>query len=136
MLPFLLLFPRNLEHSLSWVVDIGASWHYSCVVSDFIGLTLRDDLDDTISGISCPIRGVGNILVTIVDSVSDYVSFTLLDVLYILDLAQRFGRAYLRILSVRLAVGVSLNYTFTTTNDFISHPSGLTVDLVRHHSLT
>ena len=36
---------------------------------------------------------------------------------------------------MHLAVNVGLNCTFIVTNDFISHPSGLVVDLVRHHGL-
>ena len=31
---------------------------------------------------------------------------------------------------------VGLKFTFTATNDFISHPSGLNIDLVRHNDLT
>ena len=37
---------------------------------------------------------------------------------------------------MRLAFNASFNCTFTTANDFISHPSDLVVDLVRHNGFT
>ena len=121
--------------SLLWVVDSGASRHYSSIASDFIDLIPRDDLG-VVSGIDCPIRGLGNISVSTVNSSGEPVAFTLLDVLYVPDLAQRSNGNYLRLLSVRLAVAAGFCCNFTGARDYLSHSSGLTLDLVRHQGLT
>ncbi len=62
--------------------------------------------------------------------------FTLIDALYVLDLVQRSGGTYLLLLNVRLAFDFGLNFTFTSSRDFINHPFGLNVTIARHSGLT
>jgi len=85
--------------SLFLVVDSGAIRHYSFIASDFVDINLRDDLG-RVTGIDCPIHIVGSVPVVTVNSTGKPTLFTLVEVLYVPDLAQRSGGQYLRLLSV------------------------------------
>ena len=61
--------------------------HYSSIASNFINLTLRDEID-ILAGRDCPINGLEKLSVSTIDFSSEPVSFTLLDVFYVLNLAQ------------------------------------------------
>jgi hypothetical protein len=121
--------------SFLWVADIGATRPYSSIAFDIVDLNLCDDLG-LVTGIDCPIHGAGSVPVVTVNSTGKPTPFTLVEVLYVPDLAQRSCGQYLRLLNVRLAAEAGLNCTFTVARDFLSHPSGLAIDLVRRYGLT
>jgi hypothetical protein len=124
----------DLDHSLLWVINNGASRHYSSIASDFNDVTLRNDFGG-VFGIACYIRGIGTVPFATVDSSGNPLSFSLLDVLYVPDFEHRSAGNYLRLLSVGLAVATGLKCNFTASRDFFNHSYGLHVDLVRHNGL-
>jgi hypothetical protein len=99
------------------------------VITPLLPLTSPPSLFD------CPIRGVSSIFVTTVDSFGAPLSFTLLNALYIPYLVERSKGTYLRLLIIRMAADAGLNFTFSSSKDYISYPPGLTIDLVRLHNL-
>ncbi len=95
----------NLWHSrqrINWVVDSGASRHFSTVSLDFSSLTLNDKLG-TVSGIDCKIEGSGRISFFVFDQKGKQIHMNLKDVLYVPSLSIRSGGSYLRLMIVRLA---------------------------------
>jgi len=87
---------------LTWVVDSGASRHFSVVASDFTSLKLDDQLR-TVSGINFKIEGSGGIPFYVHGMLGKRVHMILHNVLYVLSLESRSGGSYLRLVSVRLA---------------------------------
>jgi len=84
-------------------------------------LNLRDDLG-IVTGIDCPIHGVGSFPIVTVNSTGKPTPFTLVEVLYVPDLAQRSGGQYLRLLIARLAAEAGLNCTFTNARARLLQP--------------
>ncbi len=87
----------------TWVVDSGASRHFSAVASEFTSMKLDVQLG-TVSGFNCKIEGSGGILFYVHGRVGKPVHMILSNVLYVPSLASRSGGSYLRLMSVRLAV--------------------------------
>jgi len=87
----------------TWVVDNGASRHFSVVASDFTSLKLEDQLG-TLSGIDCKIEGSGGISFYVHGRVGKPIHIITNNVLYVPSLANRSCGFYLRLMSVRLAV--------------------------------
>jgi len=102
---------NDASNPFLWVVDSGASRHYSCVLFDFTNFVHRDDLG-TVSGINCPILGTSNIPVSTVDRHGDPIHFTLLNVLYVPSLSERFCGVFLRFFCVRIATDADFIFTF------------------------
>ena len=73
--------------STMWVVDGGASAHFSVVREDFITLDLEDF--GTVSGISVRVRGRGTYQLTLIDPTGKKCIVTLDKVLFVPDLALR-----------------------------------------------
>ena len=99
---------------LRCVVDNGASPHCPAISSDFLDLTLLDDLGRVFTGIDCLIRGVGTVSITTINSSGKPTGLTLLNLLYVSDLPQRSGGNYLRLLNVRLGVSFGFHCTFSS----------------------
>ena len=85
--------PSTDMHSNLWVVDSGASLHFSAVREDFITLSPSDS--GTVSGISVRLRGRGSCKLALVDSAGRTCTVTLNGVVYGLALALRSNRNYL-----------------------------------------
>jgi hypothetical protein len=88
-------------YSYVWVVDNGASAHFSVVREDFITLDLEDS--GTVSGISVRVRGRGTCRLTLIDLACRKCIVTLDKVLFVPDLALRSNGQYRRLLSVPVA---------------------------------
>jgi hypothetical protein len=65
-----------------WVVDSGASRHFSAGLSDFSSITMNDKLGP-VSGIDCKIEGSGSIPFFVHDRQGKHVQMNLKDVLYV-----------------------------------------------------
>jgi hypothetical protein len=91
------------DRGLTWVVDSGASRHFSAVASDFTSLKLDDQMG-TVSGIDCKIEGSGGISFYVHGKDGKPVHMILNNVLYVPSLENRSGGSYLRLTSVRLVV--------------------------------
>jgi hypothetical protein len=118
-----------------WVVDNGASRHFSAVSTDFSSLTLDDELGK-VSGINCKIEGSGSISFIVHDRRGKEVHMNLKDVLYVPILSNRSSGSYLRLMSVRLAVNAGYRFIFSKDSDLLEHNDGTKIDLIRSGGLT
>jgi hypothetical protein len=119
------LLVHDVASSILWVVDSGASSHYSFVLSNFIDYESRDELG-IVFGINSRSLGIDNIFVsTVIDSNDGPANFTLLNALYVLDLSQRSVGAYLHLLGVRLVADAGFDFTFSANSDSLRHTIGL-----------
>jgi hypothetical protein len=107
-------------HSTLWVVDSGASSHFSVVREYFITLSLLDS--GTLYGISVRVRGYGTCKPTLVDTLGRRCTVTLNGVFYVPDLALRANGNYLRLLSVTVATNRGCRFEFTLTCDILWTP--------------
>ena len=94
---------------LTWVVDSGASRHFSAVASDFTSLKLDAQLGK-VSGINYKIEGSGCISFFVHCRLGKPIHMNLINVLFVPSLASRSGGSYLRLMSVRLAVHAGYTY--------------------------
>ena len=81
--------------STVWVVDSGASAHFSDVREDFITLDLVDS--GIVAGISVRVRGHGTCQLTLIDPTSRKCIITLDKVLFVPSLALRSNGNYHRL---------------------------------------
>ena len=84
------------------MVDSGARRHFSANASDFTDL-MPTSSDHHVSGIDNKIKGVGNIVLSVLDNNGLCVKINLENVLYVHGLATKSNGHYLRLLSVNLA---------------------------------
>ena len=117
---------------LSWVVDSGASRHFSAVKSDFIDLDLRDM--GNVSGIDCEAKGIGTIATTIVDTNGVPRRVTFRDVLYVLGLEHRSRGGYQRLMSVPRGTENDCLFKFAKSGDTLTY-DGADYSLIRKHGL-
>jgi hypothetical protein len=68
----------TVDSGPKWVVDSGASRHFSAVLSDFSSITVNDKLG-TVSGIDCKIEGSGSISFIVHDRRGKHVQMNLTD---------------------------------------------------------
>jgi hypothetical protein len=118
-----------------WVVDTGASRHFSAVLSDFSSQTMNDKLG-TVSGIDFKIEGSGSISFFVHDRQGKHVQINLKDVLYVPNLSKRSGGSYLRLMSVRLTINEGYKLIFSKNSDILEHNDGIMIDLVRSGGLS
>jgi hypothetical protein len=105
-----------------WVVDSGASAHFSAVREDFISLDLEDS--GTVSGISVRVRGRGTCRLTLIDNTGRKCIVTLHKVLFVPDLAHKSNGQYCRLLSVPVATNRGCKFEFTKSGDKLWTPEG------------
>ena len=94
-----------------WVLDSGASAHFSDVREDFITLDLEDS--ETVSRISVHVRGRGTCQLTLIDPTGKKCIVTVDKVLFALDLALISNGQYRRLLSVPIATKRGCKFEFT-----------------------
>jgi hypothetical protein len=106
--------------SAVWVVDSGASAHFSVVREDFI----TPDLEDSgiVSGICVRVRGHETCQLTIIDHTGKRCIVTLDKVLFVPDLALRSNGQYHRLLSVPVATNRGCKFEFTRSGDKLWTP--------------
>ena len=120
---------------ITWVVDSGASRHFSAVASDFTSLKLDDQLG-TVSGINCKIEGSGGISFYVHGRLGKPDHMILNNVLYVPSLANRSCGSYLRLMSVRLAVQAGYRFTFSKDSNLLEHDNVTKIDLTRSNGMT
>ncbi len=107
-------------YSSVWVVDSGASAHFSFVREDFNTLDLEDS--GTVSGISVRVRGRGTCRLTLIDPTGRKCIVTIDKVLFVPYLALRSNGQYRRLLSVPVATDRGCRFEFTQFGDKLWTP--------------
>jgi len=120
-------------HSKLWVVDSGASAHFSVDQEYFITLNLSDS--GIVSGISVRVRGHGACKLTLVDSTGKRCNVELDGAVYIRDLALRSNSEYLSLLSVPLATNRGCMFEFTQLGDRLWTPEGSVFEMAKSRGL-
>ncbi len=116
-----------------WVVDSGASAHFSAVREDFITLDLEDS--GTVSGISVRVRGRGTCRLILIDSTGKKCTVTLDKVLFVPDLSLKSNGQYRRLLSVPVATDRGCRFEFTHSGDNLWTPEGRQFKMIRSNGL-
>jgi len=119
----------------TWVVDSGASRHFSGVSSDFTSLKLDNHLL-TVSGINCKIEGSDRIFFFVRGRLGKPVHMNMINVLFVPSLASRSGGSYLNLMSVRLEVHAGYKFIFSRDSDLLEHDNVTKIDLTRSNGLT
>ena len=118
-----------------WLVDTGASSHFSAVKSDFVAVQPGSGF---VNGISVNIRGRGDTFGSFATDSGDVVTVTFGDTMYVPDLVHRANEGgFLRLLSVSKATQSGCQFIFGAADgDYIVLPdSGFRVPLVRKDGL-
>ena len=116
--------------STVWVVDSGASAHFSVVREDFITLDLEDSR--TVSRISVRVRGRGTCQLTLIDPTGKKCTVTLDNkVLFVLDLALISNGQYRRLLSIPVATNRGCRFEFTQSGDKLWTPEEKLFNMIR-----
>ena len=118
-----------------WLVDTGASSHFSAVKSDFSSIQPGSGF---VNGISVNIHGSGDTMGSFATDSGDVVSVTFGDTMYVPDLVHRANEGgFLRLLSVSKATRSGCQFIFGSPDgDYIVLPdSGARVPLVRRDGL-
>jgi hypothetical protein len=116
------------------VVDNGASRHFSANESDFTDLRATPS-DHHVSGIDCKIKGVGSIVISVLDNNGRCVKINLENVLYVPGLATKSNGHYQRLMSVNLATQKGCRFSFAKHVDFLLTANGTVIRLARHNGL-
>jgi len=119
--------------STVWVVDSGASAHFSVVREDFITLDLVDS--GIFAGIYVCVRGHGTCQLTLIDPSGMKCIFILDKVMFVPDLAPRSNGNYCRLLSVPLATNRGCRFEFTQSGDKLWTLDGRLFDMIRSNGL-
>ena len=116
-----------------WVVNKGASAHFSAVREDFITLDLEDS--GTISGIFVRVHGRGTCRLTLIDPTGRKCIVTLDKVLFVPDLALRSNGQYRRLLSVPVATDRGCGFEFPKAGDKLWTLEGKQCNMIRSNGL-
>ena len=116
-----------------WVVDSGASEHFSAVREDFITMDLEDS--GTVSGIYVRVRGRGTCRLILIDPTGKKYTVTLDKVLFVPDLSLRSNGQYRRLLSVPVATDRGCRFEFTQSGDKLWTPEGKQFNMIRSNGL-
>jgi hypothetical protein len=119
--------------STVWVVDSGASAHFSAVRDDFITLDLGGS--GTVSGISVCVRGRGTCRLTLIDTSGRKCIVTLDKVMFVTNLVHISNGHYRRMVSVPVATNRGYMFEFTQSGDKLWTPKGRLFDMIRSNIL-
>jgi hypothetical protein len=119
--------------STVWVVDSGASAHFSVVREDFITLNLV--YSGSVAGIYVRVRGHWTCQLTLIYPTGRKCIVTLGKVLFVPDLARISNGNYHRMLSVLVATNRGCRFEFTQSGDKLWTPKGRSFDMIRSNGL-
>jgi hypothetical protein len=120
-------------YSSVWVVDSGASAHFSAMREDFITLDLEDS--GTVSRICVRVRGCGTCRLTLIDPTGRKSIVTLDKVLFVPNLALISNGQCRRLLSVPVATDRGCMFESTQSGDKLWTPEGKQFNMIRSNGL-